>query len=115
MIKHSPSLFLSSDINECTENTDNCSQLCNNTIGNYQCYCEDGYILDSDEHTCNGIYTYFLYTSGYFSRSYVFLFFLSKILMNVLRIPILVMVMPVVLTPLDPTTALVTLDMKETD
>ena len=35
--------------------------------------------------------------------------------MNVLRILILVMVMPVVLTPLDPTTALVTLDMKETD
>ena len=35
--------------------------------------------------------------------------------MNVLRILILVMVMPVVLTPLDPTTALVPLDMKEMD
>ena len=35
--------------------------------------------------------------------------------MNVLRILILVMVMPVVLTPLDPTTAHVTLDLKELD
>ena len=40
---------------------------------------------------------------------------LSQILMNVLKIPILVMVMPVVLTPLDPTTAHVTLDLKEMD
>ena len=35
--------------------------------------------------------------------------------MNVLRILIPVMVVPVVLTSLDPTTALVTLDMKEMD
>ena len=47
--------FFGSDINECDVNTDNCSQFCNNTIGSYQCYCEDGYTLDSDEHTCNGI------------------------------------------------------------
>ena len=40
---------------------------------------------------------------------------LSQTLMNVLRDLILVMVMPVVLTPLDPTTAHVTLDLKETD
>ena len=35
--------------------------------------------------------------------------------MNVLRIFIFVMVMPAVLTPLDPTTARVTLDLKEMD
>ena len=35
--------------------------------------------------------------------------------MNVLRILILVMIMPVVLTPLDPTTAHVTLGLKEMD
>ena len=40
---------------------------------------------------------------------------LSQTLMNAVRIPILVMVMPVVLTPLDPTTAHVTLGLKETD
>ena len=44
------------DINECDEENGNCSQFCNNTIGSYQCYCEDGYTLDSDEHTCNGMY-----------------------------------------------------------
>ena len=50
--------------------------------------------------------------------SYIFaclLNLLSQTLMNVLRDLILVMVMPVVLTPLDPTTAHVTLDLKETD
>ena len=44
-----------SDIDECVKKTDNCSQNCNNTIGSYQCYCNDGYTLDSDDlHTCNG-------------------------------------------------------------
>ena len=45
----------------------------------------------------------------------LFLSLLSQTLMNAVRIPILVMVMPAVLTPLDPTTAHVTLDLKETD
>ena len=49
------------DINECDEENGNCSQNCNNTIGSYQCYCEDGYILDSDEHTCNGNHITLLY------------------------------------------------------
>ena len=40
---------------------------------------------------------------------------LSQTLMNVLRRSILVMAMPAVLTPLDLTTAHVTLDLKETD
>ena len=48
--------------------------------------------------------------------SYIFaclLNLLSQTLMNVLRVLILVMEMPVVLTPMDPTTAHVTLDLKE--
>ena len=46
------------DVNECVEDTDNCSQNCNNTIGSYLCYCNDGHTLDSDDlHTCNGICT----------------------------------------------------------
>ena len=46
-------LFL--DVDECEENIDNCSQNCNNTIGSYNCSCNEGYTLDSDDlHTCNG-------------------------------------------------------------
>ena len=47
-------LCIFSDIDECSEDTDNCSQNCNNTIGSYQCFCNDGYTLDTDQHTCNG-------------------------------------------------------------
>ena len=42
------------DINECDEENGGCSHMCNNTIGSYQCLCEDGYELDSDQHLCNG-------------------------------------------------------------
>ena len=45
----------------------------------------------------------------------LFLSLLSQTLMNAVRIPILVMAMPVALTPLDHTTARVTLDLKEMD
>ena len=43
------------DIDECREDIDNCSQNCSDTLGSYQCICYDGYTLDSDEHTCNGL------------------------------------------------------------
>ncbi|CAI8040121.1 Fibrillin-1, partial [Geodia barretti] len=43
------------NIDECAENTDNCSQNCSDTLGSYQCVCYDGYTLDSDQHTCNDI------------------------------------------------------------
>ena len=45
-------LFL--DINECFSNNGNCSQTCNNTIGNYLCSCKSGYVLDGDNVTCKG-------------------------------------------------------------
>ena len=48
-----PSLYFI-DIDECADNTDNCSQNCSDTLGSYQCVCYDGYTLDSDQHTCNG-------------------------------------------------------------
>ena len=41
-------------MDECTEQIDNCSHNCSDTLGSYQCVCYDGYILDSDAHTCNG-------------------------------------------------------------
>lgn len=46
--------FVSSDNDECQENTSGCSQECNNTVGGYECYCKDGYRLTNDSHTCDG-------------------------------------------------------------
>ena len=48
-------LHYSSDMDECSDNTDNCSQHCNNTVGSYTCYCDNGYTLNiTDGHTCDG-------------------------------------------------------------
>jgi hypothetical protein len=33
-------------------NASSCSQKCTNTIGSYECTCEDGYYMGSDGHTC---------------------------------------------------------------
>ena len=63
------------DINECMENNGNCSQLCNNTLGSYQCDCEGGYTLDTDQLTCNGmgfpllVNTYFGYATHGIEKS----------------------------------------------
>ena len=42
------------DIDECTENSNGCNQLCTNTPGSYACYCNVGYELSSDQKTCVG-------------------------------------------------------------
>ena len=47
-------LFYYSDINECNLNISGCSQECVNTVGSYYCDCDNGYLLDSDNHTCTG-------------------------------------------------------------
>ena len=43
------------DIDECAEETDDCSQTCTNTIGSFICGCNIGYALDIDGSTCNGM------------------------------------------------------------
>lgn len=43
------------DVNECTLNTDNCEQTCSNTLGGFNCGCNDGYQLDSNRRTCTDI------------------------------------------------------------
>ncbi|XP_016320376.1 mannan-binding lectin serine protease 2-like [Sinocyclocheilus anshuiensis] len=40
------------DVDECKDPENECTQLCNNYIGGYRCFCRPGYILDSDKHTC---------------------------------------------------------------
>ena len=42
------------DLNECAMSNGNCSQLCNNTFGSFDCDCSTGYELDMDKSTCNG-------------------------------------------------------------
>lgn len=42
------------DIDECSSQDNNCTQICTNTIGLYQCGCDVGYMLDADGFTCGG-------------------------------------------------------------
>ena len=44
-----------SDIDECSEGTHVCDQICINNDGSYSCDCESGYTL-ADGYTCNGKY-----------------------------------------------------------
>ena len=46
--------ILLADINECSEETHQCTQNCNNTIGSYVCSCNSGFIIDVDGRTCDG-------------------------------------------------------------
>ena len=41
------------DINECA-GFNECHHLCNNTDGSFHCYCNPGYMLDSNGTTCTG-------------------------------------------------------------
>jgi hypothetical protein len=58
MQSHNDIINLKIDIDECTETSAGCGQVCSNTIGSYNCGCRSGYRLDSDGHTCNGIAQY---------------------------------------------------------
>ena len=41
-------------MNECNVNNGYCAQSCTNTIGSYSCSCLNGFLLISDNRTCNG-------------------------------------------------------------
>ena len=41
------------DVNEC-EGVNDCQQLCENTIGSYDCACSEGFTLAEDGKGCNG-------------------------------------------------------------
>ena len=43
-----------SDIDECTESVDDCTQLCTNTPGGFNCSCSHTYTLSDDGRTCIG-------------------------------------------------------------
>ena len=48
--------FYNVDVDECGDDTDGCSQTCTNTEGSFTCGCNDGYVLNVDGTTCDGIY-----------------------------------------------------------
>ena len=41
--------------NECSADTDNCTQNCENTDGSFTCSCNDGYTTTDTGITCDGI------------------------------------------------------------
>lgn len=47
-------MVLLEDIDECTKNSDNCEQICGNTIGSFNCACNPGYRLMLDGRSCEG-------------------------------------------------------------
>ena len=42
------------DINECITNNGGCEHNCTNTIGSYLCFCNIGFKLTADNHSCEG-------------------------------------------------------------
>ena len=51
-----PFISILSDIDECSNGTHKCSQICINTIGSFLCGCNIGYLLDIDGTTCHGMH-----------------------------------------------------------
>ena len=59
------SSFLFADIDECSSPSTNfCNQGCNNTPGDYLCFCRKGYKLTANKRTCIGIHRLFFYASA---------------------------------------------------
>ena len=47
--------FYNVDVDECGDDTDGCSQTCTNTEGSFTCGCNDGYMLNVDGTSCDGM------------------------------------------------------------
>ena len=57
-------LIFSIDVDECSEGSHNCDQICTNTDGSFTCSCEPGFKLSTDRKSCIGMY-YIYYTLVY--------------------------------------------------
>ena len=55
---HGCKSFMIIDIGECLIGIHNCSQLCVELDGGYECNCYDGYELRDDGVSCEGIVTH---------------------------------------------------------
>jgi hypothetical protein len=49
-------IFVHIDIDECTESSALCSQICDNTDGSYKCSCKSGFSLNTDGISCKSKY-----------------------------------------------------------
>lgn len=47
--------IISADIDECSVENGGCDQRCENTLGSYQCVCDEGFNLASNNKMCQGI------------------------------------------------------------
>ena len=45
-------IIITSDIDECAEDSDGCAHICVNEVGGYSCSCHSGYQLASDGRGC---------------------------------------------------------------
>ena len=43
-------------MNECSDGTHTCQQVCDNTHGGFRCMCNSGFALNSDGFSCRGEY-----------------------------------------------------------
>lgn len=55
-------ILFTTDINECGLPIRPCSHRCMNTMGSYHCFCNHGYMLDTDGKSCIGMANYLWWT-----------------------------------------------------
>ena len=48
-------IYICTDVDECSDGTHNCDQVCTNTNGSYTCSCNSGFTLGSDGQSCTGM------------------------------------------------------------
>ena len=49
------SMVFATDVDECSTSNGGCDQVCTNTVGSFNCSCNDGFSLNMDGATCDGL------------------------------------------------------------